>query len=182
MSDLREVFPVLVDETTDEGKALTASVAGDTAAAKVGSVGFAFKTHDGKLILPTLTSEGKLPVDMEGAGVPVSESSDGVVAGSLTTATVCEIALVANKTYAKIKATGSCFRETIFDVVFQNDATEKIIGSMLVGPGSFTVHWDGGATEVVAGATGTQKLILKAKNLQKASDFRGNISALELAV
>lgn len=182
MSDLREVFPVLVDEITDEGKALTAAVAGDAAAAKVGSVGFAFKTHDGKVVLPTLTSEGKISVDMDGAGVPVSQSSEGPIAGSLTTATVCEIALVANKTYAKIKATGSCFRETIFDIVFQNDATETIIGSLLVGPGKFTEMWDGGATEIQAGAAGTQKLILKAKNLQKASDFRGNISALELAV
>jgi hypothetical protein len=182
MSDLREVFPVLVDETTDEGRALTASEAGEAAAAKVGLTGFAFKDSDGNLVLPTLTPEGKVPVDLEGAGVSKSGSSNGVVVGSLTVVTVAEITLAASKTYGKIKATGSCFREAIFDVVQLNNLTETIIGSFLIGPGQFSFTWEGGSKEVDSGATGTQKLILKAKNLQKESDFRGDISALEFAV
>lgn len=181
MSDIREVFPVLVDETTDEGLALTASLAGDAAASKVGLVGFSFKSHSGQLVLPTLTPEGKVPVDLQGAGVALSASSNGQIAGSLTNVVVAEITLSQNKTYGRISATGSCFREAIFEVVHQNDTVNTIIGSFLIGPGQFTFTWNGGETELQSGSTGTQKLILRAKNLQKASDFRGNISALEFA-
>jgi hypothetical protein len=181
MADVREVFPVLVDEVTDEGRALTAAQAGDAAAAKTGLVGFAFKTHNGQLVLPTLTPEGKIPVDFQGAGVSLSASSNGPVAGSLTNVTVAEVTLAQSKTYGRIQATGSCFREAIFEIVQQNDTVSTIIGSFLVGPGQFTFTWNAGETEVTSGATGTQKLILRAKNLQKASDFRGNIAALEFS-
>lgn len=182
MSDLREVFPVLVDETTDEGKALTAAEAGDAAAAKVGAVMFAYKDSDGNVVLPTLTPEGKVPVDLEGAGVSKAGSSNGPVAGSLTVVTVAEVSLTANKTHGKIKATGSCFREAIFDLIQLDNLTETIIGSFLIGPGQFSFTWEGGSKEIVSGGTGTQKLILKAKNLQKESDFRGDVSCLEFAV
>lgn len=181
MADLREVFPILVDEVSDEGRAVTASVAGDSAASKVGVTAFAFKNHNGNLVLPTLTPEGKVPVDFQGAGVSLSATSNGSVAGSLTNVTICEISLGNSRTYGRILATGSCFREAIFEVVWQNGTTNTIIGAFLVGPGQYTFTWSGGELEVLSGSTGTQKFILRARNLQKESDFRGNIAALEFA-
>lgn len=180
MSDLREVFPVLVDQVTDEGKALTAAAAGDAAAGKTGLVGFGFKDSSGNLVLPQLTSGGNLPIQVDDGGLNKSASSNGVVAGSLTVVTVAELTLVADKVYKAIKATGSCFREAIYDLVQLDDVTETIIGSFIVGPGQFSFNWIGQSKEITAGSTGTQKLILKAKNLQKASDFRGDISCIEV--
>lgn len=179
MADLREVFPVLVDETSDEGRALTASVSGDPASAKVGLVAFAFKSSSGNVVLPTLTSEGRIPVDLQAAGT--SYSASGSVNGSLTNVTVAEVTVANSRTYGNISCTGACFREAIFEVVHQDGTNNNIIGYFLVGPGQFSFTWDGGELEVTTGASGTQKILLRGRNLQKASDLRGNISCVEFA-
>ena len=181
MSHLRESFPVLEDLASGAGKVLHEAIAGTTAAGKSGLIGFSFKDSSGNLVLPQLTSEGKLAVDFEGAGVAKQASSDGEVEGALTLTDVCEISLTATKTYGKILAMGSCMKETAFYLVQVNDSVETIIGHGLVGPGSYTVEINLGIAEVVAGATGTQKIILKAINLVKESDFLGHVSCLEFA-
>lgn len=182
MAHLRETFPVLEDLASGEGRVLHEALQGTTAAGKSGLIGISFKDASGNLVLPQLTSEGKLPVDFAGAGVPKAASSDGEVAGSLTDTTVAEISLTANKTYGKLLAKGSCFKEAVYYLVQLDDVTETIIGHGLVGAGDYNTVIDLGAQEIVAGATGTQKLILKAKNIGKVSDFMGHVSCLELAV
>lgn len=180
MAHEREVFPVLVD-ASGVGQALTEIKAGDAPGTKSGLLGFAFRDSAGNVVLPMLNAEGKLPVTMEGAGVPKFGTSDGVVAGSLTPVMVAEVALTVNKTYSKVMAKLSCFREAIVSLVQIDDATETVIGHGIVGPGQYDTHIDLGAAEIVAGATGTQKFELRAYNLQKASDFMGHVSALEFA-
>ena len=182
MAHVRESFPTLEDATTKEGVAAHKSENGDNSAGKIGLTSWVFKDHLGRLVHPTLTPEGKIAVDFEGAGVPKDASSNGEIAGALTLTTICEVALNTNKTHGKIKANGACFKEAIFYLVHVDDVTEKIIGSFIVGPGQYSFGIDLGMKEVVSGSTGTQKLILKAKNLNKESDFLGDISALEFAV
>lgn len=181
MSHLRETFPILENFTTSEGEVAHLAKAGEAVANKNGLSAFAFKTHDGNFVHPTLTPEGKVPVDFEGAGISKKASSEGEITGALTLTTIAEIDLTADKTYGKIKAQGSCFKEAIFYLIQQNDATEKIIGHGVVGAGDYNCEIDMGSGEVVAGATGTQKLILKAKNLVKTSDFLGHVVCLEFA-
>lgn len=181
MAHEREAFPILED-ANQYGATLSKSEAGNAAAGKVGLTGFVFKDSAGNLVLPTLTPEGKVPVDLQGAGVPKSATSDGEVPGSLTDTTICEVALTPDKTHGKIHANLACFKEAIGYLVQQDDVTETIIGSFILGPGQYSFKLDLGTTEIVSGSTGTQKLILKAKNLQKVSDFLGDISCLEFAV
>lgn len=182
MAHIRESFPILEDAVTKVGEALHKSQNGDASAGKVGLTGWVFKDSNGNLVHPTLTPEGKLPVDFQGAGVPKSASSNGEVTGALTLTTICEVDLTADKTYGKISARGSCFKEAIFYLVQVDDATENIIGHCIVGAGAYSAPIDLGATEFTAGSTGTQKLILKAKNLTKESDFLGSLACLEFAV
>lgn len=182
MAHIRESFPVLEDATTKVAEALHKSQNGDASAGKVGLTSWVFKDSSGNLVHPTLTSEGKLPVTSEGSGIPKSATSDGEVTGALTLTTICEVSLTASKTHGKIHANGSCFKETIFYLIQLDDAAEEIISSFIVGPGQYSYHADLKSREILSGATGTQKLILKAKNLNKESDFLGDISCLEFAV
>lgn len=181
MSHEREAFPIL-ENASQQGAVLSKSENGDASAGKVGLTAWVFKDSAGNLVHPTLTTEGKLQVTSEGAGIPKSATSDGEVAGSLTLTTICEVALTASKTHGKIHANLACFKETIGYLVQLDDATETIIGSFILGPGQYSFHLDLGTTEIVSGSTGTQKLILKAKNAFKASDFLGDLSCLEFAV
>lgn len=182
MSHLRETFPILENFSTFEGEVAHLAKAGEIAAGKNGLSAFAFKDSAGNFVHPQLTPEGKIAVDLEGAGVSKKASSEGEIAGSLTLTTIAEIALTADKTYGRISARGSCFKEAIFYLVQVDDATETIIGHGVVGAGDYNAKIDMGIAEVVAGSTGTQKLILKAKNLVKVSDFLGDVACLEFAL
>jgi hypothetical protein len=181
MAHVRESFPTLEDAITKEGIAIHKSENGDASAGKIGSTVWAFKDSAGNLVHPQLNTEGALVVTSEGAGIPKSATSNGEIVGALTLTDICEVSLSVSKTYGRISANGSCFKETIFYLVQLNDAAETILGSFIVGPGEYSYKLDLGTTEVTSGATGTQKLILKAKNLNKASDFLGNVACLEFA-
>lgn len=181
MAHTRESFPVLEDATTKEGVAPHKSQNGDASAGKVGMTAWVFKDASGNLVHPQLNSEGAVVVSSEGAGVSKSANSDGEVEGALTLTNICEVALTASKTHGKIHANGACFKEAIFYLIQLNDATETILSSFIVGPGQYSFKAELGSSEFVSGATGTQKLILKAKNLNKESDFLGDISCLEFA-
>lgn len=182
MAHVRESFPTLEDATTKAGVAPHATSNNDLSNGKVGITTWGFKNHLGELVHPTLTPDGKIAVDFDGSGVPKSASSEGEVAGSLTLATICDVELTANKTVGKINANGACFKESIFYLIQLNDTTETIIGSFIVGPGQYSFSLNMGQKEIISGTTGTQKLVLKAKNLTKESDFLGDISAIEFAL
>ena len=62
MADIRESFATLEDASTSAGKALSARVEGDAAAAQNGAIGFSFKDSTGNVILPALTAAGDLTV------------------------------------------------------------------------------------------------------------------------
>ncbi len=182
MAHVRESFPVLEDAITKEGVALHSSQNGDASAGKVGLTAWTFKDSTGNLVHPTLTTEGKIQVTSEGAGIPKGATSNGEVVGALTLTNICEVALTTSKTMGRITVSGSCFREAIFYLIQVNDTTETIIHAFIVGAGAYSHTASKGEYEIVSGSTGTQKLILKAKNLNKASDFLGSFSALEFAV
>lgn len=181
MSHLRETFPILENFATGEGEVAHLAKAGEAVANKNSISAFSFKTHDGNFVHPTLTPEGKIQVDLEGAGIAKTASSEGEIAGSLTLTTIAEISLTASKTYGRINAQLSCFKEAIAYLVQVDDVTETIIGHAMVGAGAYNGKIEIGIGEIVTGATGTQKLVLKAKNLVKTSDFLGHVSCLEFA-
>jgi hypothetical protein len=176
MPDVREVFPILAD-SSDVGAVLSKSLAGDAATGKVGLTSFTFKDSLGNLILPQLTGAGAIPVDTGVAGT--CKNAYGTNAGSLTNVTLGTITLTATKVISEVEASLSCSRAALAEIVFNDNGAETILGWIMTGPGQFTAPFSIHCLQFTAGSTGTQQLILRAKNLDKASSLYGTIGATE---
>lgn len=174
----REVFPTLAD-AAGVGAALTKSAAGDAAAGKIGSVALAFKDSSGNLVLPTLTSDGKVPVSTQSPGT--CKSVAGKNTGSLTRVAVGTIALTGTKLYSEIAFDVACSRTTLYELIHNDDGSEVELGFAMVGPGQFSHNFYEPCKEFQAGATGTQELIIYGTNLDKASNMFVSLSCLEKA-
>lgn len=187
MAEVRASYPGLEDPSTGAGVPAAAVQEGDAVGAKKSLIAFAAKSASGNVALIPLTAEGKVPVDTEAdAGTVLSDTSgtptDDVVTGSTGAfVEVAKITLAVSKVHRGIKALGSCFRDTVFRVRHNNNGADVIVGTFLVGSGNFNGVWDGLKKSVTSGATGTQELVLEAKNLQQVSDLRGYLEALEVA-
>jgi len=174
----REVFPTLVD-ANNVGAALTKSAAGDAAAGKIGSVALAFKDSSNNLVLPTLTSDGKIPVSTQSPGTCKSAAAKNN--GSITRVAVATITLTATKSYSEIAFDVACSRTTLYELIHNNDGTEVELGFAMVGPGQFSHNFYEPCKEFQAGPTGTQELIIYGTNLDKASNMFASVSCLEKA-
>jgi len=179
MAEVRESFPT-TEDVNGVGTPLSNAVDVTTAAAALnGAVGFAFKDSSGNVILPQLSALGAIPVT-EDSG-PLKFAAGVLAAGSATMVLVtgATVALTVNKVSSQIKVTGSCYRDAVFEVIWNNNASETIIGKFRVGPGQFSYTWDGWKRLVTAGATGTQELKVKAQNINALSELSAEISFIE---
>lgn len=178
--DFRESFPILED-ATGEGVALSKSLEGDAASGKIAATVLTFKDSSGNLVHPQLDAAGRIKVTPS-AGVPVKARGE-VPAGSAsgTLATVAELVLTAEKTYVEIEALVSCRRDALFVLEQVDDAAVTVLEDVILGPGQYTFKTDLSSEEITAGASGTQKLRLRAYNLLAGaaglSALRGTIAA-----
>jgi hypothetical protein len=178
MADVRAPFPSLVDTVTGAAAVLSKSQAGDAASGKTGSTAFAYKDVSGNLILPSLNAAGAVPVAPP--GVPVSGSTPTPVTGSTSAfQTVASATLTASKTYSQIEGFLSCYNDFIGQIVKSDNATETVIGWIVGGPGQTSAKYLMISQSFSSGATGTQLLLLKAKNLQVISDLYGTVAAVQ---
>ena len=175
MANIREVFPILED-ASNVGAVPTKSQSGDSASGKIGMTAFGFRDSSGNLILPQLTAAGKISVDT-GASSGTCKSAYGTNAGSLTNVNLGVITLL--KGYSGVEASFSCSRAALAEVVWNDNGAETILGWIMTGPGQFTARFDVDCLIFTSGATGTQQLILRALNLDKASNLYGTIAVLE---
>jgi hypothetical protein len=206
MADIRESQPTLENVSTGEGLALGARVEGEASSAVEGSIGFGFKDATGNVILPVVHPEGDtatavkaLPVlagkdgsgnlayiPISGGAVPVTfaavvgdgKKARGTATGSATNVTVASLTLASSKTYENLDFIVSCFRDAIFQVILSDNATETIIAEALTASGQYSFQGKLQEGEITSGATGTQLLLIKAKNLDAShlSDFRAALS------
>lgn len=188
MSDLREVFPILQDAGTGAGEAPISRIEGEAAAGQEGLIGFAFKDSSGNVVLPSLTADGKIPVDTE-ASAGVCKYDYGENAGSLTAvdiATLDETQISLAKEYMKFEFAVSSYRPTLWEIVHIDDAngtpSETVLYSWVTGPGNFhecckinCLHLD------TTGGTGDQQIVLRGTNSFHASCMRGLLAVFELA-
>lgn len=182
MSDLRESFPTLENASTGAGEAPIARTEGEAAAAQRGSIGFAFKDSSGNVVLPQLTAEGKILVDTEASnGSPVRAQGKVTPAAINTVTVIATLTLVATRFYRNIEAMASCFRDSEVEVVWNDNGTPTTLWQGLVGPGQYSLATVLRNLQIQAGATGTQQLLLRGTNLDKVSDLRGTIIAIENA-
>lgn len=186
MADLREVFPILVDESTGAGEAPISRIEGEAAASQEGLIGFSFKDSSGNVILPSLTTEGKIPVDTEGLGgtclYEVGEDSAPVVD---TASDLATITATLGKSYDNIMIMGCCLRDALFELVHIDDVgvtdTETSLGKFLVGPGQFSFCCESPCKFYdTTGGTGVQNFVLRGTCIQAASTLRGSLAVKEL--
>lgn len=178
MADPRQVYWPLKN-ASDEGAAADALTSGDAAAAKVGALGFAFRDSSGNVVLPQLTSTGKLPVDTEAAAGTFKRARGEEAAGSVgVMVTVATLTLTVNKVYSYIRSLVSCRQDSLFQLVHNNNGVETILQDAVLGSGQFSLPVDL-QDQITAGGTGTQQLLIKGQNFSKASALRGSLTCIE---
>jgi len=206
MSDIRPSFPTTENTGTGAGVSLGSRVEGDASAAIAGAISFAFKDNSGNVILPALSATGQIVTNgltdaqLRATAVPVSgpltdaqlratpvpvtfgtvtgngKRARGTVGGSLTLVTVATLALAVSQTYENLDFVISCFRDSRFQVILNDNGAESIIVEGCLTPGCSSFHGQLSEAEFVTGATGTQSIIIKALNLNSLSDFYASVS------
>jgi hypothetical protein len=190
MADVREVFNILADDTTGAGEAAISRIEGEAAASKQGLIGFSFKDFNGNVVLPQLTPSGAVVVSTEGAAGDCLRGR-GILTGTATLTEIpsVSITLTIAKVYSEIAVVVSCLRESLFQIIYIDDAggtpVETILEEIIVGAGQYTVQTDLHCLELdTTGGTGVQKLTIKAKNFAGApsalSDMRATLTTLQL--
>lgn len=179
--EYRPTFPTL-EGASGEGQVLRQVVLGDSAAAKNGSIGFAFKDNSGNVAMPALTAAGKVPVDTGAAGTWSTnrvEDADGSVSGTLTT--LASVTLANNDNIDKIDYTVSGRKGGLFQVLKSDNGVETVLEDIILESGQYT-HSNNLDTLVTMGATGVQKILIKAYNWEtdtnKTSALRSSLRVL----
>ncbi len=206
MADVREVFTILEDNATAAGvklpaRAEGAAVAGNhvpVAAAKDGAGNYqlvpiraegAAVAGNELPVLPAKDSGGNwahIPLDASGripvstfpssAGTKISDSD--TVVGVLNTATdIVVLTLAVATAYEIPQFIGAATFSTLWEVIWNDDGTEEVLGQFLTGPGQFSFGDRLEDVVFTSGATGTQELKLVATQLQgSATDMHGTLS------
>mgnify|MGYP006276472221 CR=1 FL=1 len=183
MEDFRESFPILED-VSGAGLAITRVFEGSAVSGVLNAVpAIIAKNAAGQLVFLSLDGQGRLPVTSEGTGIPVrarGELSDGNATSGMALVSGAEISLTANRTYSEISFVVSCTRETHAQLVFEDNGDDRIMTDVILGPGQYTFESDMPQDRITAGAVGSQKLKIVARNLGRASAIRASIGAIEI--
>jgi hypothetical protein len=203
MADTRELFNILSDgsdagveykakspgdaASTDEQAPVLAAVdgSGDLQNLPYRSVGdadsdgipgFAFKDSSGNLIRPSLTALGEIPVSSDSG--TAKSASNNITLGSLAVETdVASITLAVDDVVKASMAMGSAFQPMVFVLYHDDNSTLNELARFLVGPGDFAHTANLDNITFICGATGTQRLVLRATQVRGAlTDAHGVIS------
>jgi hypothetical protein len=161
--------PVIVDHKDLEG---------DAALGKEGLVAFGFKDSSGNLVLPSLTASGQIAVALT-ANACLKSPAGELAAGSASIAAVtnAEITLAVSTEYDNIGFVVSSRRDSLFQIIQSDDGSETILAEIIVGAGQYTVVGELHCFKVISGASGVQKILVKAKNFEALSSLRATITA-----
>lgn len=181
MSNPIEVFNVIADNTTKEGEPLISRTEGELAAAIAGLIGFAFKDHLGQVVLPTLTTDGKLPVSSDSGGTHIEDSQAVLPAPAKSRTATAVLTLVPDKLYKLNLISGACTQPVFWEVEQDDDGAQAIKHRFITGTGAPTHAVNAGCLEVTAGSTGVQTLTLYGTQISGPnSDLNGTICALQI--
>lgn len=181
MANQVEVFNILADSVTGEGEAAISRIEGEAAASIAGLIGFSFKDSSGNVVLPQLTDDGKISVTFDDPGVHIDDQATVTPAGLDTKTTVVTLTLTASKEYSlKFLSAANTFT-TFWEIEQTDDATTTTEHAFITGPGHYTEQINAGCLKFVAGATGTQELILSGTQLHgPASDMHGTMCVTQV--
>lgn len=183
MADNKEAFATLEDGSGN-GVALREVQAGDSSAAKNGLIGFSFKDASGNVILPSLDSNGAVPVSFMDKTKKYAKGE--LAAGSLTSVLVtgAVLTLTVGKKYTNLCLSVSCRSDSLFQLVHIDDSAGTPVSTVkaecIVGAGqySFNMKLDDFLLDTTGG-TGVVLLEVQAKNFEKLNDLRCAFSVQE---
>ena len=180
MSEKEEVFNILADSATGEGEAAISRIEGEVAAAIAGLIGFAFKDSDGNVVLPQLTTDGKIPVSSDAAGIHTE--AQGTVTPVVAVRTLVATAtLTALKQYSLKFLSVSSTQTVLWEVEQTDDATDAVRHKLITGSGDFTEQVNAGCLEFTGGASGTQEVKVYGTQIKgSASDMHATICLLQI--
>lgn len=173
MADIRESFPT-TENSAGAGIPLTNSVSGSSASGANGLTGFAFQDSSGDWVLPQLDSNGNIKVIQ---GPATTLYANGAQAGSGSAVSIATITLSTSTTYTFLEALGACLRDTLFQVIWDNNSTLTTIAEFYSGSGQYTASIRFQNISFMTGSTGTQTLYIQGTNLNTLSEMRGTIAA-----
>ena len=194
MSQERELYANLIDETTESSAALSKIVEGSdvdnidgSSGAAKGSLAFSFKDSSGNAVLPQLNEEGAQVVTFD-AGT-TKRTRGKVDSGSQTKdarSQIAEIILTLEKNYTGLSCSGTATRLTLFEIVqiddFGGTPTETILGDFICSSGQYNYKFELKQDIFsTVGNTGVQKVVVYGTPLDKVSDFFAAMSINEIA-
>jgi hypothetical protein len=204
MADIRPSIATLEDGS-EVGTPLRSIQEGDSVASKNGSLGFAFKDNSNNAIAGPVKVEGNaignavpglvakdgsgnlayLKVNASGQVLTTSaatgngKNARGTASGSSSFVTVASLTLANSKTYDQLDFNIACFRDAHFQVILSDNAVETILADAYTSGAMVSFHGALKEAEIVSGGTGTQLLLVKAKNMNALSDFKASLSVNE---
>jgi hypothetical protein len=181
MADVRTNFPVLEDPSTQAGLPLHKVLEGDSSTGKNALASMVAADAAGNLKYMRVNQNNELVVSTESSISYALLSDSGSNAGSATYVDLVTIALQNDLVYRELEAIVSCFRDAVFQVVFIDDATETLlVPGIRAGAGDYNGPLSFKTLEFVAGATGTQQLVIRGKNINATSTLDAALTIKEI--
>jgi len=180
MADLRTSFVTLEDYTTQAGLPLHKALEGDSITSKNAHGALVAKDASDNFKYLEVDAAGNLLVAAATNYAGLSDDGEDA-AGSATYVTIATITLTADKVYKDLEVLVSSFRDAVFQVIWNDDATPNtLVSGIRVGAGTFNEMASFQGLEITAGSTGTQTLIVQGKNLNALSAMSATVSIKEM--
>ena len=178
MADVRSSVCVLEDVSTQAGLPWHKVAAGDAAASKNAGAVLGVKDESGNLqYIPLI--DGKIPVTFDASDI-AHLYDQGNHAGSATYVTLATITLQNSKDYRQLEWVASSFRDSVFQVIWNDDTTPTTLLTIRVSShGEVTTDGEFEHLDFTSGASGTQTLIIQGKNSNALSDMDATIAIEE---
>lgn len=181
MADVRTNFPVLEDSSTQAGLPLHKVLEGDASTGKNALAALVAADAAGNLQYMRVNQNNELVVSMESSISIALLTDNGSNAGSISYVDLITIPLQAGYTYRELEILVSCFRDAVFQVIHIDDVTENIlVPGIRAGAGDYNGPMSFKTLEFMTGATGTQSLVIRGKNLNALSTIDAVVAIKEI--
>lgn len=141
-----------------------------------------FKDAAGNFKYPLVNADGELVISNAPVGTRMRAHGSVEPSAINTLTTIAEITLAVDEVYEEIMCKGSATFQTLFELVQVDIATITVLDSFVVGSGQYSFSMNYRQMEITAGASGAQKLRVRATQLQGSpSDCIAYVEALEKA-
>lgn len=181
MADVRTNFPVLEDASTQAGLPLHKVLEGDSSTGKNALASLVAADAAGNLQYMRVNQNNELIVSTESSISYALLSDSGSNAGSLSYVDLVTIPLQNGLIYRELEALVSCFRDSVFQIVFVDNLVETLlVPGVRAGAGDYNGPLSFKTLEFTAGATGTQELIIRGKNINATSTLDAALTIKEI--